>query len=340
MIGDIRPGAEISRPGCSGLLAGVDIGGTTTQVVLCDVDLQVVAHAEAPTPALVSGDAMAATAASLVHSLVAVDGRALVGVGVGAAGVVDAVSGRILVASDSFVGWSGFPLTSVLARDLGAPTFLDNDVNAFLRGEISTGSIAGVHEALGITLGTGVGGALWIGGSLWEGPRGAAGEIGHIPGFGDALCTCGGRGHLETLASGRSIARRYATRAIECHGVRHTIAEALEPLLTGSGSVTARDVAAFAMAGDEDALTVLTDAAEAVAHGILITAGLLDVTTVVVGGGVSHSWPLLGQLVREALDRQPPVSGAAIRLELSGLGAHAVALGAAARARAELAPAT
>lgn len=315
MSGLTGPSAVRQRSGSSGLLAGIDIGGTNTQVVLVDADLQVLARAEAPTPALVSGEAMAATAASLVLDLA--DGRSLAGVGVGAAGVVDTVEGRILVASDSFAGWSGFPLTSVLSEALDAPTYLDNDVNAFLRGEVSAGSIAGATEALGITLGTGVGGALWIDGRLWDGPHGAAGEIGHIPGFGDALCTCGGRGHLETLASGRSIARRYSQ-------------------LAASRPVTAREVAGFALAGDATALRVFSDAADGVAQGILVTAGLLDVTTVVVGGGVSRSWPLLGRLVRDALDRQPPVSGAALRLEQSGLGADAVALGAAARARAEL----
>ncbi|WP_255359413.1 ROK family protein [Frondihabitans sp. PAMC 28766] len=111
MTGLAGPDAVAVRSGPSGLLAGVDIGGTTTQVVLVDRDLTVRARAEAPTPALVSGHAMAATAARLVKELVAShgSGRPLVGVGVGAAGVVDAALGRILVASDSFTGWSGFP---------------------------------------------------------------------------------------------------------------------------------------------------------------------------------------------------------------------------------------
>jgi glucokinase len=324
-----RPEATAVRSGPSGLLAGVDIGGTTTQAVLVDAELTVLARAEARTPALVSGDAMAETAAGLVRSLVGShgSGRRLAGVGVGAAGVVDADEGRILVASDSFAGWSGFPLADVLSRALDAPTFLDNDVNAFLRGEVSTGAIAGVREALGITLGTGVGGALWIDGRLWDGPHGAAGEIGHIPGFGDDLCTCGARGHLETLASGRSIARRYAERV----GTGQLSAAA-----TAATAVTARDVAERAIGGDALALAVMTEAADAVARGVLITAGLLDVTTVVVGGGVSRAWPLLGRLTREAIERQPPVSGARIRLEASGLGADAVSLGAAARAQSEL----
>ncbi len=42
----------------------------------------------------------------------------------------------------------------MLSDALDAPAFLDNDVNAFLRGEVSTGPIAGARDALGITLGT------------------------------------------------------------------------------------------------------------------------------------------------------------------------------------------
>jgi glucokinase len=306
-----------AEPDDAGLLAGIDIGGTTTQAVLCNSGLHILARAEAPTPALVSGHAMADTAVKLVRGLLEGTKSCLVGVGIGAAGVIDPAAGRVLVASDSFAGWAGFPVASVIGDALDAPAFLDNDVNAFLRGEVNAGSIAGVRDALGITLGTGVGGALWIAGKLYDGPHGAAGEIGHVPGFGAASCTCGGHGHLETLASGRSIATRYHA-------------------LSGR-SATAREIAQRAHQGDADAVTVFTVAADALAQGILMTVGLLDVRTVVVGGGVSRSWPLLGPLVREALQRQPPVSGATVRLEASGLGAIAVPLGAAARARSELA---
>lgn len=166
-------------------------------------------------------------------------------------------------------------------------------------------------------MGTGVGGAIWIDGQLFDGPTGVAGEIGHIPGFGNAPCTCGGRGHLETLASGLSISRRWAA-------------------ITGHAPVSAREIGERAAAGDKHALQVFSDAAQAVAQAILMVAGLLDVTTVVVGGGVSRSWALLGGLIRAELDRNPPVSGAAVRLEVSALGPDAVPLGAAARARTEL----
>ncbi|MFG2786471.1 ROK family protein [Streptomyces sp. NPDC048419] len=300
----------------SEVIAGVDIGGTTTQVILCATDLGVVGRLEVPTPAAEGGSAMMAAALDCVRRLLDRTPARLLAVGIGAAGVVDARAGRILVASDSFRDWAGFEVAAEAERALGVPAFLDNDVNAFLRGEAAAGAVAGVPHVLGMTLGTGVGGALWLNGALYDGPHGAAGEIGHVPGFGELPCTCGGRGHLETLASGRSIAARYGER-------------------TGR-YVSARHVAESAARGDADALTVYEAAGAGVARAILITAGLLDVTTFVIGGGVSRSWSLVEPPLERALAAEPPVSGRPLRVLPAGLGGDAVAIGAAARARAEL----
>ncbi|MEV0634257.1 ROK family protein [Streptomyces sp. NPDC050619] len=298
------------------MIAGVDIGGTTTQVALCGEDLSVVDRVEVPTPAAEGGAAMVGAALDAVRLLLGRTSARLLGVGVGAAGLVDARAGRILVASDSFRGWAGFAVTAAVEEALGVPAFLDNDVNAFLRGEAAAGAVAGEPHVLGMTLGTGVGGALWLDGGLYDGPHGAAGEIGHVPGFGDLPCTCGGRGHLETLASGRSIAARYGER-------------------TGL-TLSAREVAEAAGAADPDALAVYERAGAAVARAILVTAGLLDVTTFVIGGGVTRSWALVEPSIERTLAAEPPVSGHPVRVLPARLGDDAVTIGAAARARAEL----
>ncbi|MFC8514607.1 ROK family protein [Streptomyces sp. NPDC057257] len=300
------------------LVAGVDIGGTTTQVVLCAGDLTVADRLEVPTPAAEGGAAMVGAALDAVRLLLDRTPGRLLGVGVGAAGVVDARAGRVLVASDSFRGWAGFGVTAEVERALGVPAFLDNDVNAFLRGEAMAGAVAGEPDVLGMTLGTGVGGALWLNGALYDGPHGAAGEIGHVPGFGELPCTCGGRGHLETLASGRALTARYGER-------------------TGR-AVSAREVAEAAGRGDADAVAVYEAAGAGVARAILVTAGLLDVTTFVIGGGVSRSWALIEPVIRRTLAAEPPVSGHPLRVLPAGLGGDAVAVGAAARVRAELDP--
>jgi glucokinase len=308
-------GSEARRPARE-VFAGVDIGGTTTQVVLCTDGLAVLDRIEIPTPAAEGGHAMVGVVLDALRLLLGRVPSRLAGIGVGAAGVVDAQAGRILVASNSFHSWAGFAVTATIEAAFGVPVFLDNDVNAFLRGEVSKGAVAGEPHVLGMTLGTGVGGALWLDGELFDGPHGAAGEIGHIPGFGGLLCSCGGHGHLETLASGRSIGARYGERT-----GRH---------------ITAQGVATAAVQGDPDAVAVFEAAGTALARAILITAGVVDITTVVIGGGVSRAWALLKPSILGALAAEPPVSGHPIRLVRARLGSDAVAIGAASRVRREV----
>jgi glucokinase len=297
----------------STVFAGIDVGGTNTKVLLATPDLEVIDRIDLPTPAHAGGDAIVTAAVEAVRVLLDRHRASLAGVGVGAAGVVDATTGTVLVTANSFTGWAGYGVTAAVSAALGVPATLDNDVNAFLLGELAAGAVAGEADALGMTLGTGVGGALVLGGTLFAGPRGAAGEIGHVPGFSDVRCTCGQVGHLETIAGARGIADRYAERS----GRR----------------VSARAVADAARAGDLDAAEVFATTGWGIARAALLTAGILDVTTVVIGGGVARSWDLLEPAVSAAIAAEPPVSGAAIRLAQSALGADAVALGAAAQVR-------
>ncbi|ROS78015.1 glucokinase [Curtobacterium sp. PhB130] len=296
------------------VLAGIDVGGTNTKVVLATPALEVIDRRDLPTPAHAGGAAIVAAALGAVSDLLDTHRASLAGVGVGAAGVVDATTGTVLVTGNSFTGWAGYGVTDAVSAALGVPATLDNDVNAFLLGEVAAGAVTGARDVLGMTLGTGVGGAILLDGTLFAGPHGAAGEIGHVPGFGDALCTCGQYGHLETIAAAPGIASRYAART------GHRLA--------------AHEVADAARNGDVDAAAVFTDAGWGIARGILLTAGILDVTTVVIGGGVARSWDLLGPAITAAIAAEPPVSGATIRVEPSTLGSDAVALGAAAQVRA------
>ncbi|MHA6523923.1 ROK family protein [Tessaracoccus sp. G1721] len=298
-----------------GLIAGIDIGGTKISALLVDDDGRIRARGVVAAPALDGGPAMADAAAGLVLGLASGAGEPLVAAGVGAAGVIDSERGVVRAASGLFAGWAGFPLADELAARLAVPVRIENDVNAFLQGEVSWG--AGGRDVLGLMLGTGVGGAVVLDGELRHGPHGAAGEIGHTPGYSTDVCTCGQTGHLETVASGRSIGLRYAQR-------------------TGTAGLDAQAVAELARAGDDDARCVYADAGRAVALAGATAAGLLDLTTVIVGGGVALAWDLLEPAITEALATDSPVSGIALHIRPAMLGGDAVALGAVAAARLHL----
>ncbi|GHH73256.1 ROK family protein [Promicromonospora soli] len=299
-----------------GATAGVDIGGTKIRAAVVTPDGEVLASATAPTPS--GGEAMLDVSADLVARATASAGTPVAAVGVGAAGVVDPGTGEVLAASDSFVAWVGTNLRAGLASRTGLPVTAANDVDSFLVGEATWGAVRGVRSAAGIALGTGVGGALWLNGALYRG-AGAAGEIGHMPGFGDARCTCGQRGHLETLASGRSVERRYAELAGG-----------------GAGDVGATQIEARARAGDRTAVRVLADAGRAVGSAVLVLAALLDVGRVVVGGGLARAWDLLEPALLARIRDEPPVSGHTVEVRPAVLGGDATVVGAAALARSGL----
>lgn len=309
-----QPTTSAPLSGRERAVAGIDIGGTKIAALLVDQAGLVLASGTVAAPARAGGAAMSAAAAGLVQDLQRSSGRAISAAGVGAAGVIDPETGTVTAASASFTDWVGFPLATDLGSLLGVEVAVDNDVNAFLHGELKYGALAGSNDAVGIMLGTGVGGAVAVDGRIFTGLRGAAGEIGHTPGYSEIICTCGQRGHLETLASGRSIGLRYGERS------------------GGAATLSAVDVAERARGGDQHAIATFEAAGHAIAIAIATAVNLLDVQDVVVGGGVRGAWDLLEPAIARTLHENQPVSGYPLVVVPSALGGHSVALGAAALA--------
>ncbi|KAB1887186.1 ROK family protein [Microbacterium maritypicum] len=315
--GTTMPIATSSARGAG--LVGIDIGGTKIAALLVSDDGTVLARGSVPAPAALGGGAMADAAANLAGELAAQAEVSLAAAGVGAAGVIDHETGTIRAASATFVGWAGFPLADELEQRLGVPVRVENDVNAFLLGEAAADGRTD-RDVLGVMLGTGVGGALIIDGDLHHGPHGAAGEIGHTPGYSELVCTCGQIGHLETLASGTSIALRYQER-------------------TSAPVRDAREVADRARGGDAEAIAVFDAAGRALALACASAATILDLPCAIVGGGVTAAWDLLEPSILRTLDTDSPVSGIPLRIIPAVLGSDAVALGAIETARRALVPA-
>lgn len=155
--------------------------------------------------------AVGAAAVAMVHrlaaDLVALTDRPILGVGVGSPGVVD-TAGTVIDAPN--LAWSGTPLATDLARDLGVPVFVANDANTAVLGEHTFGE-SGDGGLLVVRIGTGVGAGLVLGGSLLHGHLGAAGEIGHVVVDPDGeRCACSRSGCLETVLAVPRLRRRLA----------------------------------------------------------------------------------------------------------------------------------
>ena len=261
------------------LVVGVDVGGTKITAAEVARDGTCTGHVTVPTPALDGPNAVLDAIAATVRAVA--DGRAIAAVGVGTAGAVDALRGVIVSATETFPGWVGTDVAGGLRARLGDVLLnggvirVENDVDAHGIGESVLGAGRGARNALVVAVGTGVGAAVIIGGSPLRGAHHMSGEIGHmpVPDAADDECPCGRPGHLEAVAAGPAIARRYARRA-------------------ASPAVTAIDVFDRARAGDEQAQAVIADSARATAHAVAGLMTVLDPNVVVVGGGVMGGGPV------------------------------------------------
>ena len=318
-------------------VVGVDVGGTKIAAALVSADGGLLGPvAEAPTPAREGAQAVLDVIASLVTTLVDTGAPAArrarlapVAVGIGSAGVIDAGRGVVVSATDAITGWPGTDIAGGVARRLLAAgvasqdplVHVDNDVNAYAAGEAWIGAGAGAGSVLVVAVGTGVGGAVVLDGHVHHGAHFLAGEMGHMPSgtAGSEPCTCGRPGHLEAVAAGPQIARRYreATGAVDVTG--------------------AHQVERLADAGDAVAQRVYREAAIALGKAIAAVVTVLDPERVIVSGGLARSGDLWWGPLRETV-RAEVVGLVADDLELvpAALGTTAPIVGAAHQARLRL----
>lgn len=191
------------------LALGVDLGGTKILGLIVDETGHIHGEQSVPTPV---GDAESLLQAltGLVNKLTRqCEDEALgtiLGLGVGAPGPLNPSEGLIYT-MPNLPGMDNYPLAEALSQRTGLSTRLENDANAALLGEVFFGAAKGHQDAVMLTLGTGVGGAVYAAGQMVHGDRGSAGELGHITVEWDEprLCGCGRRGCLETVASGTAV---------------------------------------------------------------------------------------------------------------------------------------
>jgi len=208
-------------------------------------------------------------------------GAEILGVGVGAPGPLDTKRGIVLLTPN--LGWVNMPLRQLIHDRLGLPAALDNDANCAVLGEWWVGAARGSRHAIGITIGTGVGGGLILDGRLYHGASDLAGEIGHTTIDTEGRrCKCGNYGCLEAYASGPNIALR-AIEAIEAG------AETRLPDYVGGemAQITAQTVYEAAHDGDELALEVVNDTAKFLGAGVANLLNVFNPEVVVICGGVT-----------------------------------------------------
>jgi glucokinase len=316
------------------LTIGIDIGGTKVIGGLVDPAGHILEQRRAESPSRTgTADEVEDTIVGVVAELRAAvpAGAAVIGLGIGAAGFVDADRARVLFAPH--LAWRDEPLRDAIAQRVGLPVVVENDANAAAWAEWRFGAGVGEEHLVIVTLGTGIGGGILLDGRLRRGQWGMAGEFGHMRVVPDGLrCPCGNRGCWEQYASGNALVRE--ARELAASG-SPLVADLLERVGGDPRDITGPDVTAAARDGDHTARELLADVGTWLGIGIANLAAALDPGVFVIGGGVSEAGELLLGPARQAFAGQLTGRGhrPVARIVAAQLGARAGLVGAADLAR-------
>jgi glucokinase len=249
----------------------IDVGATKVAVGLVARDGEVLARIDINSKAATIeelNDSLAAAISEVCHR----DGVKIVGAGIGSAGPIDKDLGTINPVN--IPHWVDFSLVDFVRTVSGIRDVrIIGDASALAYAEFILGAGRGATNLMGIVVSTGIGGGVVLNGAFHVGRTGNAGLIGHsVVVQNGAQCACGQRGCVEAYASGTNMAKAFGADNFEA-------------------------VADAARNGDARALAVIEEGAAVMALGLLNAVALMDLDTIVVGGGVLNAddvyWPIL-----------------------------------------------
>ncbi|MFM1841437.1 MAG: Glucokinase [Cyanobacteriota bacterium] len=280
---------------------GIDIGGSSIKFgrFLANGDCLQSFALETPQPSLPK-----AVYAQLAIGIDQIKTPDCAAIGVGMPGPADA-QGRIAQLAINLPQWHNVPLADWLEDHAQLPTILENDANCAGLGEAWLGAGKNYHDFILLTLGTGVGGAVFLNGQLFTGRHGAGGELGLISIETDGYpCNSGNRGSLEQHASAQTLRRELNMTGLELYHL--------------------------AQQGDDQAIAYWEKFGQRLGIGLANLIYVLTPEAVIIGGGLSASADyFFPSMQSEIEERVLPPSRQGLEILVAQLGNRAGMIGAA-----------
>ncbi len=236
-----------------------------------------------------------------IHELMTnceVDRRLILGIGVGASGLVDYLKGVNILAPN--LGWHHVPIRDYLESHLGLPVVVENNVRSMALGEAYFGWGREAQSLAFVYGRTGVGAGFVINHQLFRGSSTGAGEIGHmiLVSENGELCRCGNRGCLETLVSEAVIIRRaQEITKTEPNGI-------LAQLAANPGERSFVEcIFQAARQGDLAVLQLLKEIGHYLGIALANVVNIFNPELIILGGLFAQAEDLLLPVVRETLNR-------------------------------------
>lgn len=274
---------------------GIDLGGTNIAAGVVDSEFKILAKASTPTNRPRSCREICADMAAVSLKAVAEAGLTLddiESVGIGAPGQINSDDGVIVYSNN--LDFYNEPVAEYIREYIGKPVYVENDANAAAYGEFVAGSAKGTHDAVCITLGTGVGGGIIIGDKIYSGFNYGGAEIGHmVIDINGPKCSCGRNGCFEVFSSATGLIRM-TKEAMDAHP-ESKMHEMMGDHVSGRLAFNAM------RAGDEAAKGVVDKYIRHLAAGIANTINIFQPEILCIGGGVCNEGDALMAPLRDAV---------------------------------------
>jgi len=184
---------------------GIDLGGTKTEGILLNENLESIERKRIPTPQN-DYQAILNSIVDLVNDLKTKANESTIGICT--PGAISKKTG--LIKNSNTQCLIGMPLKEDLEKALGQKVSMDNDANCFAMAEAKMGAAKDYDMVFGVIMGTGVGGGIVISKKIHHGRTNIAGEWGHHTLHQNGnKCYCGKSGCVETYISGPALEKKW-----------------------------------------------------------------------------------------------------------------------------------
>jgi len=311
-----------------GYVAGIDIGATSLDIALADINGSILRRETEPTDVRQPPEDVLGRCRDLLLDMAHAHGihpKQILGIGVGVPGPVDFVHG-VLVAPPLMPDWENYPIRDYLQEPFpSAFVVVDNDVNIMALGEQRSGDAADIDHFLVIKIGTGIGCGIMASRKIHRGNNGCAGDVGHIcVDKHGPICRCGNRGCLEAMAAGPAIAKKAMQAA------REGRSELLRKMMADNdGALTPEDVNVACRAGDEATLEIIRASGQMIGDVLAGLVNFFNPSHIFITGGIANFGNhLLIAIKRAVLRRSLPLATTELSINFSRTGSDAGVLGA------------
>jgi glucokinase len=275
---------------------GIDLGGTSIKIGLVDEQGKIKFKTSLDSNSNLGPKHVIKQIKHGIKNVLKETNHEIIGIGIGAPGTIKLKKGTV-ENPPNFAGWGRIHLGRQIEKEFNKKVYVENDANVAAIGELIYGAGRKLNSFIMITLGTGVGGGIIINKRIYRGEVGGAGELGHVTIDANGVpCKCGSFGCVEAY-----IGNNYLIERVKKELIKNSKSLIKKMCKKDYSNLSPKIVFEASQLNDDFAKSIIKETGQYLAYGLGSIVNVLDITTVIIGGGVAGFGDLLFETVENTL---------------------------------------